>query len=491
MTESQLKKKAISGVFWKFCERIGSQMVSLIVSIILARLLMPEDYSVVSIVTIFFSFCNIFITSGLGSGLVQKQDVDELDYSSALYANIILACVMYGVVFFMAPYVAKLYNIELLVPVIRVMGLNFFVYMVRSIVSAKVSRSMEFKMFFLSTIGAITVSAVVGIVMALCGMGPWALVAQQSVNAMMGTIILLFATKIKFVWKFSFKRLKPLINYSWKILASNFIGTIYAEIKPLVVGLRYSTISLAYYNKGENFPRTISTALDGTLSAVLFPAISRVQEDRNVVLNYCRRFFKLSSYLVFPAMIGLMGVTENFICALLTEKWLPIAPFFKVHCIYYALYFVTQGCGQIYKAIGRSDVLLKLEVIKKVASIVILASFVLLSQNVVVFAWSSIATIIFVLAIDSLALRKHLNYRFRCQLSDLLLNAVTSCIMYGVVRTVGMLKVNIYIDLILQVVVGIVTYIAISFLTRNENFYYILTLLKTYLKRKKAPVEGG
>ncbi len=483
MQDSQLKSKAFSGVFWKFCERMGAQTVSMVVSIVLARLLMPEDYSVVSIVAIFFSFCNIFITSGLGSGLVLARDVDEVDYSSALYFSLILAFIMYGAVFLLAPYVADLYNIDLLIPVIRVMGLNFFVYMTKSIVSVKVSRSLDFKLFFLSTLAGTVVSAIVGIVMALYGMGAWALVAQQSTNAVMDTVILIITTKIKFVPRFSFKRLKPLIRFSFKILITNFIGVIYEEIKPLIIGLKYSTIKLAYYNKAENFPRTISTSLDGTLSAVLFPTISRLREDKTAVLNCIRRFYKLSSYLIFPAMMGLMGITENFISVVLTDKWLPMTPFFKIHSIYYALYFITLGCGQIYKGIERTDVLFKLEVLKKLTSIAILTLFVLFSKNVIAFAWSSIIVLMLMLLIDSLTLKKLLDYKFQYQIKDLILNATTAFIMYLIVWQVGALSLNMYVELILQIVIGIIAYIALSIIFHNENFYYIWDLLSTYLKK--------
>lgn len=491
MTEQQVKSKAISGTLWKLAERIGAQLVSMIVSILLARILVPEDYSVVSIVAIFFSFCNIFITSGLSSGLVQQKEADELDFSSVLFANLGLAAALYLIVFFAAPYIAKLYEMPILIPVIRVMGLNFFVYMVKSVVSAKISRTLEFKKFFLATIVGTAISAVVGIAMAYNGMGAWALVAQQSTNAIIDTILLIVVTKIKFVFRFSFKRLKPIIKYSWKILATNFVGTIYAELKPLIVGIKYSTVNLAYFNKGENFPKTISSSLEGTLSAVLFPAISRVNNDGDAVLRFSRKFFKVSSYLIFPAMLGLMGVGENFIKVILTDKWMPILPFFQIFCLYYMLYFITLGCGQIYKAIGQSGLLLKLEIAKKTISLVILFLFVVFSSSVVVFALATIVTIVTVLIIDSIMLKKYIGYKFRYQLKDFLSNLIISIIMFIAVYFVGQLKLNIYVGLAAQIAVGIIVYLILSIITKNENFGFCLNMVKSFFKGKiKKNVEA-
>ena len=484
MTENQIKQKAISGTLWKFGERIGAQLVSMVVSIVLARVLVPEDYSVVSIVAIFFGFCNIFITSGLSSGLVQKKEADDLDFSSVLIANLLIAAVLYVIIFFSAPYIAVVFEKPILVPVFRVMGLNFFIYMVKSVASAKISRTMEFKKYFWATIGGTVISAVVGITMAKMGMGAWALVAQQSTNAFVDTVMLLWATKIKFVFKCSFTRLKPIIKYSWKIFAANIIGTIYAELKPLIVGLKYSTVDLAYFNKGENFPRTISTSIDGTLSAVLFPAISRVSDDKEAVLRFSRRFFQISSFAIFPAMFGLMAVSNNFVEVILTAKWLPIVPFFEVFCVYYMLYFITLACGQIYKAIGETALLLKLETYKKIVSLALVFIFVVFSPNVIVFALSNIAIILSVLIFDSIALRKYIGYKFRYQIKDFAHNFIISAIMFVAVYFAGCLNLNSFVELVLQILVGVVVFVLLCIVTKNTNFTYGLNFAKNFLKNK-------
>ncbi len=483
MTEQQVKNKAISGIFWKLAERIGAQVVTMVVSIVLARLLVPEDYSIVSIVSIFFAFCNIFITSGLSSGLVQKKEADILDFSSVLWTNLIIAGMLYVIVFFSAPYIASLYKKPILTVVTRVMGLNFFIYMVKSVVSAKISRTMEFKRFFFATIGGTIVSAIVGVIMALNGMGAWALVAQQTTNAVIDTVLLLYATKIKFVFKCSFERLKPIISFSWKVLATNFVGTIYTELKPLIVGLKYSTVNLAYFNKGENFPKTISSTLEGTLSAVLFPTISRVNDDKDAVLRFIRRFFKIASYLIFPAMLGLMAVTENFVEIILTEKWLPIAPFFKIFCVYYLVYFVTLASGQIYKAIGHSEVLLKLEIYKKIISLLILFFFVLFSRSVIIFALANIVTIMVIVLIDLIALKKYVGYKFRLQCVDFLPNFIISLIMMVAVSCADFININVFVKLIVQVMVGIISYVLLSVVTKNSNFIYLLNFIKAKFKK--------
>ena len=295
-----LKKSTFSGAIWKFMERVCAQVVSLVVSIVLARLLLPEDYSIVSIVAIFFAFCNIIISGGLNTALIQKKDADKLDYATVLHVSVLLAAVLCIVMFFAAPFIASLYKTELLIPVIRVMSLTFFINAVKSVLSAYVSGKMQFKKFFFSTIVGTVISAFIGIIMAVNGFGAWALVAQQMSNSLIDTVILFITTKFRVLFIFSFKRLKSLFSYGWKIFVTSLITVVYDEINPLIVGLKFSWADLAYYNKGNSFPGLLNSTISDTLAAVLFPAMSKVQDDKNAVLSITRRYIKVSSFVVFP-----------------------------------------------------------------------------------------------------------------------------------------------------------------------------------------------
>ena len=320
MDSSTLKNKTLSSIIWKFMERVLAQGVSFVVTIVLARILVPDDYSVVSIVTVFFSFCNVIITGGLNTSLIRKKDSDILDYSTVLFFSLFVAVVLYIIIFFSAPYIANIYDKEVLKPVFRVMGIIFFIYAFKSVIYAYISHQLNFKRFFISTFFGTIISAAVGIILAKKGFGCWALIGQQLTNNTIDLIILLFTTKIKFKFVFSKERLIFHLKYSWKLFIASLIDSAYNELKPLVIGLRYNTVDLAYYNKGNNFPTLINTTVSNTMSSVLFSTFSKLQDDKSAMLSEVRRYIKLSSYIMFPAMMGLFVVGDELVTLLLTEK---------------------------------------------------------------------------------------------------------------------------------------------------------------------------
>lgn len=478
-----LKKQAFSGAVWKTAERICAQVVSLVVSVILARLLLPEDYGVVSIVAIFFTFCNVFITGGLNTALIQKKDTDEADYSTVLHVSMILAAVMYTGLFFCAPAIAKLYEKEILIPVIRVMALTFFINAYRSVLAARISHTLQFRKFFFATIIGTAISAVVGISMAYSGYGPWALVAQQMTNSLIGTIVLAFVARIKIQFRITASRLKPLIGYSWKILATSLISTIYSEISPLVIGLKYSGADLAYYSKGKGFPSVLDSTITHTLNAVLFPVMSKVQDDTNAVLNITRRYIKTASYVVFPLMIGFFAVSEAFVTVVLTEKWMPIVPYIKIFCIGYMLNIIQVGNLQTIKAIGRSDVSLKLEILKKSIYFVIVALFVFFGTSPIALAVSSLVCTVIASLINTYPNRKLIGYGYWLQIMDLLPNFIIAVLMGIGVNCLNVLDIAPVALLLLQIVTGVVLYILLSIITHNKNFRYLLDTLLNFVKR--------
>lgn len=220
MSTNNEKTKVISSLFWKFAERIGAQGVNLIVSIILARLLSPDDYGLVALTTIFITISNVFIEKGFGTALIQKKDADDLDFSSVFYTNIVTSVILYIVIFFATPLIAKFYSNEKLVPVLRVLSITVLISGIKSVQNAYVSRKMIFKKFFISTSIGTVVSAIVGICMAYNGYGVWALVTQQLMNTIIDTIMLWITVKWRPIAKFSFERVKTLFSYGWKMLCS-------------------------------------------------------------------------------------------------------------------------------------------------------------------------------------------------------------------------------------------------------------------------------
>ena len=479
-----LKNKALNGTLWKYAERIGAQAVSLVVSIILARMLVPDDYSVVGIVAIFFNFSNVIISGGFNAALIQKKETDELDYSSVLSLTLVMSLIVYAVLFFCAPVIARIYDKDLLVPVIRVMSLVLFVNSFKSVLSAKVSRGLSFRIYFFSTLGGTLVSAVVGIVMAYRGFGPWALVAQQMTNSCIDTLILTISCRYRPSFRVSLSRLRALFGFGGRIYLTSIITVIYDEIKPLIVGIRFTTEDLAYYNKGKSFPWLLNSSITDTLSAVLFPVMSKVQDDKEAVRNMARRFMCTVSYVVFPLMVGLFAVADTFVSVVLTDKWLPIVPYIRIFSFSAMFNIIQVGNLQAIKAIGRSDISLKLEIIKKTSYFIVILLFVLFSDSPVVLAVSGIVTTVIASLVNAYPNRKLIGYGYRNQVADLLPNLILSVLMGAVVMLMNSIRINGIVLMILQIVVGVVVYVGLSIVTKNRNLKYLAEIVRERLPGK-------
>ena len=483
MNENNLTQKTISGLLWKFAERVGAQMVTMIVSIVLARILMPEDYGVVAVVTILITICNIFVTHGFGNSLIQKKDSDELDFSSVFYASIVCSCGLYAILFFLAPPIAALYDNDLLIPVIRVMGLRLPIAAINSVQQAYVSREMIFKKFFLSTLSGTVMSGVVGLAMAYSGFGVWALVGQYITSVCVSTVVLWFTVKWRPKRMFSLARLKGLFSYGWKLLVSGLLDTGYNELRSLVIGVKYTPTDLAFYEKGKQFPSLLAVNVNSAFSSVLLSAMSKVQDDRAKVKAITRKSIRVSSYLLIPCMVGLACVAPTFIKVLLTEKWLPATPYLQLMCIVYAFWPIHTSNLQAINAIGRSDLYLKLEIIKKAIGVVGL----LISMNfgVIWIAITGVFTTFSSSFVNAYPNKTLLGYGYFEQIKDLLPAIMLSALMAISVFLVGLLSINIYALLILQIMVGILVYVSVSAIVRNDSFMFIVGYLKKVMHRKK------
>ncbi len=481
-----IKAKAFSSAIWKFMERILAQGISLIVSIIIARILDPDDYSVVSVVTIFFAFANIIISGGLNSALIQKRNSDSDDYSSVLIFSVAVSVILYIVLFICAPYIALIYKKPLLIPVIRVMCLILPIMAIKSIWCAYISSKLDFKKFFFATIGGTLFSAVIGIVMALKGFGAWALVAQQMSNTIIDTIILVLTSRLKVRLYFSLSRFRSLFNYSWKVLASSILGTIYTEIVPLVIGAKYSGTDLSFYTKGRSFPYLISNTTTNTLSAVLFPVLSKYQDDKEKLLNYTRIYIRLASYICFPIMLGFFVVSDNFVYVLLTEKWIFAAPYIRIFCVACMFDMIHIGNCETIKAMGRSDIFLIMEIIKKTSYFVTIALFVIFSNNPKVMAYSAIVCTLIAIVVNSVPNRKLIGYKYNSQISDIVPNLISALIMCIPVYLIGKIETGRVLLLVLQIVVGGFIYILIGLVSKNSSFIYLMDLLRGLLKKGNA-----
>ena len=476
-------KTTIKNFIWRFAERCGAQGVSFIVSIVLARLLEPSVYGTIALVTVFTTILQVFVDSGLGTALIQKKDADDLDFSSVFYFNFTACLVLYFGMFVSAPYIAKFYGDETLVPVIKVISLTLVISGVKNIQQAYVSRNMLFKRFFFSTIGGTIASAFVGIFMAYIGMGVWALVAQQLSNATIDTIILWVTVKWKPKRMFSWKRVKELISYGWKLLVSALLETVYNNLRNLVIGKLYSSADLAYYNQGDKFPKLIVTNINTSIDSVLLPTMASAQDDSARVKNMTRRAIKTSTYIMAPLMIGLAFCANTIVELVLTEKWLPCVPFLQIFCITYMFYPVHTANLNAIKAMGKSDIFLKLEIIKKIVGMALLLSTMWF--GVMAMAYSLLVSCVLNQIINSWPNKKLLNYGYLEQLKDILPGILLALFMGICVYFVSFLPISIYLILVIQVVLGATIYIGISAILKLDAFEYLWNTVKEIVEKKK------
>ena len=475
---NSIKTKAFKSALWKFMERILAQGISLIVSVIIARILDPSDYTVVGVVTIFFSFANIIISGGLNTALIQKKDVDSDDYSSVLIFSTILSFIIYIILFIFAPLISDIYHQPLLIPVIRVMCIILPISAIKSIWCAYISSNLEFKKFFFATLGGTLFSAIVGISMALKGFGAWALVAQQMSNTIIDTIILILTTRIGIKLRFSIIKFRKLFSYSWKVLASSILGTVYTELTPLIIGIKYSGTDLSYYTKGRSFPYLISNTTTNTLSAVLFPVLSKYQDNKEKLLKYTRIYIRLASFISFPIMLGFFVVSDNFVSVILTDKWLPAAPYIRIFCIASMFDMIHIGNCETIKAMGRSDIYLLMEIIKKIMYFLTIALFVIFSKSAEWMAFSFIICTFIAIVVNSIPNRRLIGYRYIDQISDIIPNLIISILMCIPTTIVGKTIGNGLLILVTQIFTGLFIYICLAILTKNVAFIYLFDLIK-------------
>lgn len=477
------KGKVLSGLIWKFSERICAQSVSMIVSIVIARIIDPSAYGAIALVNVFIALADTFVSSSFGSALIQKKDADATDFSSVFYFNIFLGLFFYIVIFISAPYIALFYDMPILSPVLRFMGIRLIVAGINSVQHAYVSKTMAFKRFFWSTLGGTLGSAVIGIAFAYFGMGVWALAAQYMFNSVIDTIVLWFTVRWRPKKIFSFKRLRIMFSYGWKLLASGFLETGYNELRSLLIGKIYTSSDLAFYNKGKSFPDLVVTNINSSIQSVLFPVMASEQDKKEQVRLIARRSIRISSYIMLPVMCGLALVAEPMIKLLLTEKWLPCVPYLQIACITYAFMPIHTANLQAIKAVGRSDIFLKLEITKKLLSVFVLCISV--RFGVLAIALSGIITTFLTSIINAYPNKELIKYGYIQQMNDMFNGIVPLIIMMIFVIAVDFLPLNALLCLIFKVLVGVFAYISISAVMKLESFCYVFEMLKSIKNRRK------
>lgn len=472
--------KIITSLIWKFLERFGTVGVQFLIQIFLARLLSPSDYGTIALITVFITVSSVFVQNGFNTSLIQRRDINDNDYSSVFWISIVVAMICYLILFVFAPIIANFYQINELVLIIRVLGITLFFGSYNSIQIAKISREFQFKKLFFSSLISISVSGFVGILLAYLGFGIWTLVVQQLLNQIIISIVLYFVVDLKIKMILEMDRIKSLFNFGSKLLASSLIDVIYNNLYNLIIGKYFSSSLLGFYNRADQFPNLIVNNVNGAIQSVILPAMAEKQDDVIRIKEMVRRAMSLSSYVVFPLMIGMAACAKPMVVFLLTDKWLPCVPFIQLLCFSYMLWPIHTANLQAINALGHSDIYLKLEIVKKIVGIISLIVSVPFGVNLMVIM--KIITGILSSFINAFPNKKLLNYGFFNQITDLLPSLINSLIMgisiLFVSYILSLFSINVFCQLIIEVSIGIVIYIVMSLIFKNKNFRYLHSFLK-------------
>lgn len=489
---NDLKKKTASGFAYKFAERVGAKGISFVVSILLARILMPEDYGIIALVTVFITLLDVFVTYGFGNSLIVDKNSDQIDFSTCFYFGLLLSIIIYIAVFSLSPSIATWlsvdsssgnykYDVDQLVLVLRIMSLRLPIAAMNSVQHAYVAKNMMFKKFFYATLIGTLISGVVAVIMAYQGFGVWALVEQYLGNVIIDTICLAIIVGWRPTLQFSFKRLKKIYAYGWKILVVGLLDTGYSQLRSLVIAKNYSTADLAYYNKGLLFPTTAMGLVEPTVSSVLFPALSQCNDDQKQMRDITRQVIKISSYIIFPLMIMLAASSSTFIEVLLTDKWLDCVIYLQIGCAALLLRPLQFINNCVIRANGKSGLLLILDIVKKGIGIILL--IICMPFGVKWIAISLLITNVISTVINIIPNRTILSYGIRTQLKDVGLYLVLAIVMGVPVYLVTFLPLKPFIMLIIQIIVAFALYWGMSAFFKIDSYLMIRRLLNRMIKK--------
>lgn len=487
--DNNLNKEVSSGVVWNYLERILAQAVSLVVTIVLSRLIAPDHFGAISIVTIMITLCNIFISNGFANALIQAKEADKPAFTAMFYYGLLASGLLYLCIYLCAPLVAKYYNLEILTPVIRIMGLRVPIASLNSVQHAYLVRRMEFKKFFVTTFFGTFISAFVGIYMAYHGFEIWALVGQYLTNVTIDTILLYFTCGwrpgLSAAWKKSLK----LLPFGLKMLAAALIKNIYSEMSGLIVGKKFSVTDLAYYTKGKQFPSIVVTNLNSSIARALFSAMSKYQDEKERIKSMLRRSLKLNLYIVGPLMVGMAVCSTSIISVLLTDKWLESTSYLQIFCVIFLIKSMQNTFLQALNSIGKSGITLRIEVISTAFGCSALALSIFVFNSILSVVLSILVEQLLSLLLCSVACKKLLAFPIFEQIKDVAKIALAIVIMGAIVFAIGLLIQSVYIKLALQVLVGISLYITLSKLMKIESFDYLIAILKNLLFKRKKRVS--
>lgn len=485
-TRSSMEKhKTITSVCWKLLERGGNQSIQLVVQIVMARMLTPKEFGALAIMLVFINIGNVIVTSGMSTALVQSKEVDDSDFSTVFWMSLGASTVLFAALFVAAPALSTFYGMPTIVSPLRVLGILFLITAFNSVQVAIVQREMQFRKVFNATIVSVLVSGVIGIAAALTGAGLWALILQQLVYQVTNCFVL--GLQVKWAPSFVFESAKAwkLFSYGWKLLVSGLLEQGYQSLSDLIIGKQFSASSLGLVSQGKKYPQAVGSMLDGAIQPVMLSAVSRVQADVSQVKRLVRRALKTSTFLIVPSMTLFAVAAESIVGLLLGEKWLPCAPFLQMYCFIYALLPIHTTNLQALNGMGRSDLFLKLELIKKAYGLcfVLFAAFVM--HDVCLMVAMYMITDIISTFVNAYPNKRVIGYSYSEQIRDIAPAFVISAIAGGLALFCGSFIASPGLQILIEVAVMAIAYFGISGIFKLEAFEYLIDTARDFLGAKR------
>lgn len=481
MSQENLKQQTIKGVLWSFIDSVGSQGITFIVGLVLARILSPEEYGLIGIILIFVSIFNCIVNSGFSSALIRKKDATDADYNTVFITNLVISIVLSLVLFLSAPLIASFFNQPRLESLTRVLSSIVVINALGIVQNVKITKRIDFKTHTKISIIASSISGILGIMMAVSGYGVWALVGQQIAKQLLNTIFLWIYNKWIPQFQFSVESFKNLFSFGWKLLVSSLIDVIWRDIYQIIIGKCYSPATLGQYSQANQYTSIFSSNLTAVVQRVSYPVLSKIQDDLPRMKQAYRRIIKITMFVTFVLMLGLASIAKPLILVLVGEKWLIAASFLPILSLRMMLYPLHALNLNMLQVLGRSDLFLKLEIIKKIVSIIPLLLGIFI--DIYWMLWASVIDGIIAYFLNSFYSGKFLNYSTFAQLKDISKSFGIAAIMAIIVFLISLLPLSIYIMLPLQILIGVCITIILSEYFKIEEYYEIKSILLRFINK--------
>lgn len=470
-----LTQKSISSFLWKTVQSVCTLGSTFIIQIVLARILDPADFGIVAITTVFMTLANTIIETSFSSSVIQKSELSQKLLSSIFFANAVLSFFVYLLLFLAAPLISRFYDEAILTAVLRVQGLRIVIASLCSIQDALLIREMKFKTLFICELIGAIVQLGVGLVMAYTGFGVWAIIFSALFGYLASGIGKMLASRWKPSLYYSHSLVKDALSFSSKILAVRVTRKLFYNIRTLTIGKVYTTDTLGYFNKGFQFPSTAMTVVDGSLTSVAFTSLSKLQGDKQLLVNALRNYVRIMMYLCTPMMVGMAIVAEPLVKVLLTDKWLACVPYLQIVC-FTQLLAPLNVKTTAFEALGESSTSMKLHVSGIVLSIILLFASIPFPAWVMVLS-GFVSSLLLQIAIGVVC-KKRMDYRYSEQLKDTFIGLIPTIGMVAVVCLCSYIPCGVLLSLVLKIALGILAYAGVSALSKNPVLYQIISYSK-------------